>query len=146
LVDERIGVVNVGVVGISQGRQCDSVDARYELLRILGVEELCEKCVKLLAWRPIERRGRTSHLGDATSQPVGVLGAIPLMEGKRAFRFPDRYRRKVGEHGVHQPSLRPVQTQQSLDVLFDRVADAGSLLVGRDAGQLRYGFFGSSHG
>ena len=119
VIDQRIGVLDVGVVGIAQCRQRDPVNPGYELLRTLGVQKLFEKCVERFVGRPVERRSRVSHFRDPMPQPVSVLGAVPLMEGKRAFRFPVRSRREVREHCVHQAPLGPVKAQQSLDVFFD---------------------------
>jgi hypothetical protein len=82
-----------------------------------------------------------SHFRYPPAQPVGVLGCVPLVERQRALHFPDWSRRQVSEHCVHQPALCPMQSQQSLNVLFHRVADASRTGVSRDAGELGHALF-----
>jgi hypothetical protein len=65
-----------------------------------------------------------------------VFGALPLVERQGAFHFPYRFDWNVSDERCHEATLDPVKSEQPSNVVLDRVADARSLGIGREAGEL----------
>ena len=63
---------------------------------------------------------------------------MPLMETHRAFDLPFGCRRNVRDENVHHAPLCPVKAQEAIDILGNRVPDAGGIGVSRYPGELRY--------
>src|SRR6266446_7118063 len=135
MIDQGIGAVDVRIIGIAERRQSDTIDAGNKLVGIFGASELFKKRIELLVCRLIEHWNWMAHLHHAAAQPVGMVGAIPLMKSQRAFCFPGRHRWEVGPHRLHESSLRPMQPEQSLNVFFDGVAHARGPGISCDSGE-----------
>jgi hypothetical protein len=136
LIDERIGVRQVFAIGSSERRIRDLVYAGQQLYRARRATELVEKHVEACVGRNVETRYWISHLGDSSAERVDVLGALPLMERQGAFHFPNRFGRELSDERCHEATLDPVESEQPSNVVLDRIADARSFGVGREASEL----------
>ena len=137
MVEERIHGGQVRLDRVEERGAHDGVDARHELGRALGAQELLERRLQPLVGRRVELQRRLAHLGDACAQRGTVFAVEPEVQAERALDLPLRRRREMRGGRLVEPARDVVVVLEPLDRRLDTQPGLRRALVGADAGERR---------
>ena len=76
MVDQWVGLGQVVLQGVPQGREGDLVKPEEQLGGVRGGENLVEQGFQVFVRHGLEAKRRLAHLANALPQGGGMLGAI----------------------------------------------------------------------